>query len=122
MLAIILLIFIIENRWRHGEAWAEQEGVATASFLFFLFAAYASRAWLVWLGLRIVNDGGTLPPWLVTASSVGFIVTGVILIAAMIRGTYLFTPERWGHRYWIFAVAITAIFLLVSEYGPAFKF
>lgn len=122
MLALILSVHMASAYQRVGAGWTKAPGVQTACVLFWIFTADAWRAGFVWFTLRIINDGGTLPAWVETATTMGFIATAVMLIAAMVRCIYQFTPARLGHSYWILSVAITVAFLIVSHLAPPFPF
>lgn len=121
MLASILLIFLLDLMLKYGRDFRTMEGVPTAIVLFWLFAADSWRAGFVWLTLRMINDGQDIPDWLQWATNMGFIFTALILIATMLRATYLFTPPRWGHAYWLLSVSVTLAFLLVSHNAPPFN-
>lgn len=120
MLAAILATFMINTRRLVGDGWTKEPGVSTACVLFWIFTADAWRAGSVWITLRVLNDGGSLPEWLEIATSLGFVLTAALLIGAMIRAIYMFTPRTLKNVYWIVSVVVTILFLIASHLLPPF--
>ena len=96
------------------KTWLSEGGVQTGFVLFPFFLAEGIRSGFVWLAYRndyipipVINQQGVV-------SSIGFIVSALVIIICLLRGTYLFTPERWGSTPWIVSASFTVAFNVVS--------
>lgn len=123
-LAFIIGVYLY-NTWRaHGGgwtwAWTNAQGMKVSCAMFWLFSAESIRAGTVWALLRIANDGQRVTDVLDFYVNIAFIAGAVGLIGAFLRCNFLFTPERWGHRYWLGSLVVTIIFLFLSEFLPPF--
>lgn len=123
-LAFIIGVFLF-NTWRaHGGglswAWTEDGGVKSACAFFWLFVFESMRAGTVWVLLRIANDGQRVTAALDYVVNITFIVSAAGLIIAFFRCCFIFSPNSWGHRYWIGALFVTIGFLVLSEMLPPF--
>lgn len=119
-LAIIISIFLAETWWKHGRGWTGLPGIAVSCAFWWLFTAESIRAGVVWVLLRIQNDGQKVTAALDWYVNIAFILGATLLILAFLRCIYLFTPTRWGHRYWIASLFVTIVFLALSEFFPPF--
>jgi hypothetical protein len=107
---------------RKGIRWQYISGVRTGCFLWWAFAAESARAGIVWMILRTSNDGGALPRWFEIWANVVFVMAGLALVFAVLRGTYIFTPPKWGHRFWLYSAVSTIVFLMLSHCLPFIGF
>jgi hypothetical protein len=121
-LAVILTIFLW-SAWREGRRrnirWQTISGIPTGCFLWWVFSAESIRAGTVWFILRAANDGQRVPPWFEVTANILFINAAIALVLAILRGTYIFTPPKWGHKFWIYSAISTALFLFVSHFFPS---
>lgn len=103
------------------EKWQGVPGVSTACVLWWVFAAEAYRTCNVWISYVL----GRLPHSTdltksiagvgifannSVSSTLGYLLAGVILCVALLRGIYIFTPPEWKRRVWLYASAGAAIF------------
>jgi hypothetical protein len=102
----------------HGFTWTRLEGVPTACALFWVFLAESIRAGFVWILLRTTNDGFKVSPDFETFSNVSLIFGAAILVASVLRCTYIFTPPYYRRVYWVFSLVTTVSFLIVSHIFP----
>lgn len=124
-LTVIISIFLW-SAWHEGKAkdirWQSIPGVPTGCFLWWTFGAESARAGTVWIILRASNDGHTIPRWFEICSNLIFITAAITLALAILRGTYIFTPPKWGHAFWVYSAISTTIFLLASHIFPSIGF
>lgn len=124
-LTIIISIFLWAA-WREGIAegvrWQSISGVPTGCFLWWTFGAESVRAGVVWVILRTANDGHAIPKWFELFSNLAFICAAFALGLAILRGTYIFTPPKWGHKFWVYSAISTLLFLLASHLFPSIGF
>lgn len=122
-LAFIIGVFLWDS-WLYsiahpdGSRWWKMDGVPTACALFWIFSLESLRAGSVWIILRITNDGHEVPHWVREFTNVLLVVGGAGLAIMILRCTYLFTPPRWGNRFWLYSLATTLAFLLLSHFFP----
>lgn len=119
-LAFIISVHLWDVWKENGRGWTRLPGVKVSCSFWWLFCAESVRAGIVWVLLRIQNDGQAVTETLGLAASWGFVFGATALIGAFLRTIYTLTPARWGHRYWIAAVAISVLFLILSEIFPPF--
>ena len=123
-LTFIIGVFLFNN-WRGDGGgwtlrWTKRRGIKVSCALFWLFAAESIRAGTVWALLRIANDNQRVTDILDFFVNVGFIAGAIALIGAFLRCNFLFTPQRWGHWYWVASLIVTILFLILSEIFPPF--
>lgn len=119
-LSVIISVFLFDT-WRfHGKGWTTLPGIRVSCAMWWLFTAESIRAGLVWVLLRIQNDGQLVTDTLDVAVNIGFMFGATALIVAFLRCIFLFTPPRWGHVYWVLSVLITCGFLVLSDIFPPF--
>lgn len=119
-LAFIIGVFLFDT-WRiHGRGWTTLPGIRTSCAMWWLFSAESIRAGIVWILLRIQNDGQRVTDALDYAVNVGFMFGATALIVAFLRCIFLFTPPKWGHVYWVASVLVTVLFLVLSDVFPPF--
>lgn len=111
----------LESR-KNLRSWRTVPGAQTGCFLFWVFGAESARAGIVWLILRTTNDGRVVPRWFEVCANVTFILAGITLVLAVLRGTYIFTPPKWGHVFWVYSAMSTIAFLLLSHFYPSVGF
>jgi hypothetical protein len=125
-LALMITVFLWDTwviKWPLTyHEWADVPGVPTACALWWIFASEAYRTANVWLtynlgkieasadlGRTIVGvgmfGGGT------AASTVGYLLAGLVLNAALLRCIYIFTPPDWKRRVWLYAVVGALAFI-----------
>lgn len=103
--------------------WQGVPGVPTACVLWWIFAAEAFRTANVWASYvhgRIPADSDLVKSIGVgifatnsMLSTLGYLVAGVILCVALLRGIYIFTPPVWKRRVWIYASVGAVIFVTI---------
>lgn len=121
-LTIIVGIHIKEVVVRVGYGWQHIQGMNTACVLFWVFLADSWRAGITWILLRMVNDGVHPPTWMADVTNTLYIGAAIVSFGAMLRAIYVFTPDRWGHAYWLASLAFTLAFLLLSHFNPQINF
>lgn len=121
-LCYAICTFLWETRREIGTGWTREPGVATACGLAWVFLCDAIRAGGVWFILRLQNDGHHVPLWIQQVVNGLFIFAAFALVLTILRCTYLFSPPRWGHRYWIASAIATGVFLLASHITPGLGF
>ena len=120
-LSIIIAVFMWDSyiyAITHKKRWFTLEGVPTACALFWIFTLDGVRAVSVWIILRFANDGHVVPEWVREWTNYALITAALGLVLTMLRCTYLFTPPRWGNRYWVYSLLSTLAFLVVSQLLP----
>lgn len=115
-LTYVILTFINDTRIEVGKGWSRTEGIPTACALAWIFFCDTIRAGGVWVILRTQNDGHVLPMYMQWIINVAFTFSAAALIVTILRCTYLFSPPRWGHRYWVASAITTLLFLLISHF------
>lgn len=102
--------------------WTRTPGVPTACALWWIFAAETYRTGAIWWlytigsrevrrdnpGLGVFSEAGFWP-------SFGYLIAGLILIAALLRAIQRFTPPHWRPRVWIFAAVASALFVTLPS-------
>lgn len=91
--------------------WQGVPGVPTACALWWIFAAEGYRACIVWMSYvlgRMPNGNTEIAKSIYFAtnsvlSSFGYLIAGLVLCTALLRGIYIFTPPDWKRRVWIYA-------------------
>jgi hypothetical protein len=127
-LSINLTVIIAVYLWQsfqygrtHGFRWTQLSGVKTACALFWVFFAESVRAGFVWLSLRMTNRSGfTLTQPLIDIANGFLVVSALVLTAALLRCTYIFTPPNARRVYWAYSLACAAVFLLLAYAFPNF--
>lgn len=123
-LSLIIGVFLFNTWLASGGGWqwrwTEEKGIKVSCAFFWLFAYESVRAGTVWVLLRIANDGQRVTEWLDSMVNIAFVVGAAGLAVTFLRCCYLFTPESWGHRYWIGTLIFTIVFLVLSEMLPPF--
>lgn len=121
-LTFAVVTFINDTRLEIGRGWARAPGIPTACALAWVFLCETIRAGGVWFILRLQNDGHVVPIWIQKSINGLFIFAAFALILVILRCTYLFSPPRWGNRYWVLSAIVTAWFLLISHFTPSLGF
>lgn len=114
----VILVFINDTRKEVGSGWTSTYGIPTACSLAWIFLCETVRAGGVWIILRTQNDGHAVPLYVQWVINTAFMFSAAALVVTILRCTYLFSPPRWGHRYWIASAATTLVFLLISHFTP----
>ena len=120
-LSIIIAVFMWDSYIEclaQGKRWFRMSGVPTACALFWIFSLDGMRAVSVWIILRITNNGDEVPEWVREWTSAALVIAALGLVITMLRCTYLFTPPKWGNRYWIYSLCSTLLFLFISHLLP----
>jgi hypothetical protein len=120
-LSLIIAVFLWDSYFAARESrqkWFNMDGVPTACALFWIFSLDGVRAVSVWVILRINNNGMEVPMWMRQTTNVALALAAFGLMLTILRCTYLFTPPRWGNRYWIYSLVSTLIFLMISHILP----
>jgi len=110
-LSILIGLYLTDMFWTYRRGWTRQPGVSLACALWWIFTAEAVRAFLIWATFRSINDGVPVPDKLAQPISIIMAASSAVLLVAMLRCTYLFTPSRWGRWVWV-AAAITAVIVV----------
>lgn len=121
-LTVCILTFLYDTRKMFGKRWTREKGVATACSLAWIFFCESIRAGGVWLILRSQNDGVPVPDWVQHIVNVAFMFSAAGLIVTILRCTFLFSPPRWGNRYWMISAGTTVVFLILSHLLPPLPF
>lgn len=122
-LSIMVAVFLWDT-WaaaRPTDKWQTFPGVPTACALWWVFISECYRTLNVWYAY--VNSGGSAPGKVGragvgifessgAASSIGYLIAGVILCLGLLRSIYIFTPPDWKRRVWKLALAAAVIFIL----------
>lgn len=117
-LTIIITVHMWEV-WRiHGRGWTTEPGMKVACAFWWLFLSETIRSFLQWVLLRARNAGVEVPINYNESISLAFTFGALALLVAFFRCIYLFTPDHWGHRYWVFALITTFLFLAATEFLP----
>jgi hypothetical protein len=120
-LSVVIAIFMWDSyvyAVTHKERWFTLEGIPTACALFWIFSLDGVRAVSVWIILRLTNNGHPVPEWLREVTNYALLAAAFGLALTILRCTYLFTPPRWGNRYWIYSLLSTLGFLILSHLLP----
>jgi hypothetical protein len=117
-LSWIVGLYLWDTYRAYGQGWNNQPGVRTACAIWWVFTAEAVRAGTVWFLLREQNDLVELSERVRHISGWLILIGGLVLVATLLRCTFLFTPPKWGHRIWIIASLTTIIFLTISHILP----
>jgi len=105
---------------RSGLRLRDVPGVHTAAVLFWIFFAESVRAASTWVSLRAQNGGGALSDVVSGMIDMTLAFVGVILVASILRCTYLFTPPRVRHAFWVYSLAVTVGFVSITRAFPHF--
>lgn len=131
-LALVIGVYLYQCFYeakRDGKSWLHVAGIQTACALFWVFGAESVRAVFVWLSLRTKNDGHQLAPFVDQFSTAMLIFAAAVLVAAVLRCTYLFTPplvmirgRRFPFRqvFWVYSLAVTVAFVVFSHFYPEY--
>jgi hypothetical protein len=120
-LSALIAVFLYDA-WSQERDFNKIPGARTASALWWVFTSAAAWTGTVWFALRLKNHGRVAPPTLQQFFEVGWLMTGIILVFAIVYCIYLFTPPRYGHKVWIGAVLSTAAFLAASAILSSFGY
>ena len=116
-LAFIILVFLIRSYiYRDKKSWWSTPGVPTGCALFWVFMMETVRAGWIWWILRTSNDGYEVEKWVRDVSNISFIIAATVLVATILRCTYLWSPPRWQGFFWQYSAASTLLFLFISYY------
>lgn len=122
-LSIVIGIYLsqsfLDSR-RFGRRFMNTPGIHTALVLFWVFFAESARAGSVWFSLRMQNAGREIPPDVGNLLNVMLVMCGVILVTAVLRCTYLFTPPKVRNVIWIYSLFVTVTFVILSHLFPQF--
>lgn len=118
----VILVFINDTRLEIGPGWSKTDGIPTACALSWIFFCETIRAGGVWIILRTQNDGYLVPLYVQWTINAAFIFSATAMVVTILRCTYLFSPPRWGHRYWVASAITTLAFLLLSHFTPTLTF
>lgn len=122
-LAFIIGVYIWQTR-QYGLAravnWRSLPGVQTACALFWVFGAESVRAGFVWIILRTTNDGYRMNAAFEAFANFALVVGASLLVFWTLRCTYIFTPPSIRRYYWIYSLALTTAFLLLSHLFPTY--
>jgi len=118
-LAVIIGVFIWDSFVHSLEdgtpRWWRLPGVPTACVLFWIFGMESVRAISVWAILHTTNQNKSMPDWVVETATYSLVLASIVLLVALLRCTYLFSPPKWGHAFWIYSAVSTLLFLLLSN-------
>lgn len=118
-LAAILFYFMGWTWWGckgTATSWRRVEGIQTACVLAWVFAIIGFRSGLVWLSLKLTNDGIKSNFSFEHIANWSLILSACLLILLTARGTYIWTPPRWHNKAWMVSSFVTVLFLIASEY------
>lgn len=114
-LNVSILIVITQSLWvtyrSYGPGWASQPGIASACALLWIFAADLIRSCLAWSYLHAQNLGLPTSHYGYT-TTILYIIAGTMATVATFRLIYTLSPSSWGHRAWIAAAILTALFMV----------
>ncbi len=96
-----------------GPGWSRYPGIQTACALWWIFLAAGMRSFQAWLQLRSQIRGGAVLPE--DPAAIGYTFAGVIMVGAMLRCLYLFTPRSIGHWGWVLSALFSAAFAIVAR-------
>lgn len=117
-LTYVILVFLWDTRQEIGPGWQREKGIATACALAWIFFCESIRAGGVWFILRTTNDGHVISVWMQWIINIAFMFSAAALVITILRCTFLFSPPRWGHRYWVASAITTLLFLIASHLTP----
>lgn len=117
-LCFVICVFLHDTWREEGKGWRKTPGIATACCLAWIFFCESIRAGGVWWILRTMNDGQVVSIWTQWVINVAFMFSAGALVVTILRCTFLFSPPRWGHRYWLASAITTLCFLLLSHVLP----
>lgn len=121
-LCVCILTFLWDTRKIFGKGWHREKGVATACSLAWIFFCESVRALGVWYILRSQNTGRDVPDWLQHVINIALMFTAAAMVITILRCTFLFSPPRWGNRYWMVSAYTTLAFLILSHLFPSISF
>jgi hypothetical protein len=126
-LTIMITVYLWDTWIKEGplplDKWNEVPGVPTSCFLWWVFAAEGYRTFNVWSAYvqgktpkadltQSITGVGIFSASSIN-STIGYLLAGVILCAALLRGIYVFTPPDWKGRAWIYAMVGAVVFDLL---------
>ncbi len=113
----VMLFYLMACMWKlHGRGWSKVGGMPTTCILAWVFFIVGWRSGLVWISLRFANDGTKLSATVETLASWSLLLSAAAFAILTLRATHLWSPVKGHHRAWMLSAAITATFLLISEY------
>jgi hypothetical protein len=114
VLAMYVSQIYFETRHEHSSFW-KVPGVHTAFILFWVFLAESTRAGSMWFYLRMQNRGFSPTVEATHALNIVLILVGVVLVASVLRCTYLFSPPMLRGVFWVYSLSLTVVFVLLSH-------
>lgn len=115
ILTWLISLYLFNSYMTFGHGWTRKPGVSTGCALWWIFASETLRSVCVWIVIRI-NNGWIMTEHARMVLNFVFLAAGVILISALLRCTYLFTPPRWGNKIWILSFFITVLIMSTSHF------
>lgn len=117
VLAAVVALFMIESRNEGGD-WRHLPGVPTACALFWVFTAEWYRTASIWWLYRnpatrhiaSLNDNAIGMGW-----SLGYSISGILLIMGLLRAVYMFTPPLFQESLWRITFIYIVMFLIGSH-------
>lgn len=111
---MLLLIYLAKTFLAVGRGWTKEPGIAMGCALAWVFGAETVRSGCIWYILRAANAGRKLSDGMQMTFNALMMLAGIVIVCALLRCAYIFTPDRLGHRTWSFALAVTVIFVSIS--------
>lgn len=97
--------------WRkYGRGWTKAPGVQSACALWWIFLADLIRSCMAWSLLHAQSSGRPIQ-YLGYTPTLLYIAAAAIAMGATFRLIYTLGPSEWGHKGWLAALALTAIFM-----------
>lgn len=122
-LSIVIGVYLfhsVSDARRSNTRLSDVPGVKTAHVLFWIFLAESIRAGSVWFSLRAQNSGKAVPPHVQDVLDMLLVVCVVVLMAAVLRCTYIFSPPQIRGIFWIYSLTATIMFVLLSHMFPQY--
>jgi hypothetical protein len=107
---IIIAHSLFDSYRRYGIGWAKQPGIGSACALWWIFGADLIRSCLAWSFLHGQNLGRPTSHYSYSTTLL-YIFAGSIAAAATFRLIFTLSPSSWGHKGWIAAAILTAVFM-----------